>query len=91
MKRYRRPKVTEGQIKAQRGSVDGEIDLCLFYGDDVPRCDRALIMHSLFSSQYNFTMKKQELSLAEELELRGYDLDTLKFTITKKDRTTKGE
>jgi hypothetical protein len=88
MKRYRRPKVTEGQIKMQKGRLDGDVDMCIFYGDNVPRCDRALVMNSLGSErQYTDlgTMRpKFGLSLIDELEKRGYDIDTLRFSIDKK-------
>jgi hypothetical protein len=88
MKRYRRPKVTEGQIKLQKGRLDGDVDICVFYGDSVPRCDRALVMNSLGSErQYTDldTMRpKFSLSLIDELESRGYDIDTLRFSIDKK-------
>lgn len=89
MKRYRRPKVIEGQIKMQRGRIDGDDpDMCIFYGDDVPRCDRALVMNALCSERQRTdlsTMKpKFDPSLIDELEKRGYDLDTLQFSIKRK-------
>lgn len=83
-KRYRKPKVIEGQIKAQRGKVNGEVDLCIFYGDNVPRCDRSLVMNILYSEKYNHLTRKAEKSFAEELESRGYDLDTFQFSIKRK-------
>lgn len=80
-KRYRRPTVRDGQIKVQRGRLDGEVDMCIFYGDNTPRCDQALVMNLFFSSRYNYEYP----SFIEELELRGYDLDTLKFSIERKE------
>ena len=89
MKRYRRPKVVEGQIKVQKGCIDGDVDMCIFYGDNVPRCDRALVMHVLCSERQHTdlsTMRpKFEPSLIDELEKRGYDLDTLRFSIERKE------
>jgi len=86
--KYRRPKVTEGQIKMQRGRIDGETDMCIFFGDDVPRCDRALVMSAICSErQYTdfSTMKPRfDPSLIDELENRGYDIDTLRFSIDRK-------
>lgn len=88
-KRYRRPKVIEGQIKMQKGKIDGDIDMCIFYGDNVPRCDRALVMNALCSKrQYTDLSAKHprfEPSLVDDLEKRGYDLDTLKFSIKRKE------
>lgn len=83
MKRYRAPKVVEGQIKMQRGRIDGGVDMCIFYGDNTPRCDRALVMNTLCCDQLNWK-SESEPSLIEELEKRGYDLDTLKFSIERK-------
>lgn len=83
-KTYRRPKVLEGQMKFQRGKIDGDVDMCIFYGDSIPRCDRALVMNAFGSGHYSLSTKKTMPSFLEELEARGYDLDTLKFTIKKK-------
>lgn len=83
MKRYRRPKVIEGQIKMQRGNVDGAPDMCIFYGDNVPRCDRALVMNALCFGQLSWD-RKMLPSLVEELEKRGYDMETLRFSIERK-------
>lgn len=88
MKIYRRPKVKTGQIKLQKGKVDGYVDICIFFGDDVPRCDRALVMQAFCSERQRLdirTMKPAfDASLIEELEKRGYDIDTLRFSIDKK-------
>lgn len=82
MKRYRRPKVIEGEIKMQRGRIDGDDpDMCIFYGDEVPKCDRALVMNTLCFETYNHLTRATKPSLIEELERRGYDMDTLKFSI----------
>ncbi len=75
----------------QKGKLDGEIDMLIFYGDSVPRCDRALVMNTLCSTrQYtdlSTGLPRFDPSLIDELEARGYDLDTLKFSITKKQET----
>ena len=83
MKRYRRPKVYEGQIKMQMGKDYGSVDMCIFYGDSIPKCDRALILNTLCLESLNW---KQEInpSLINELDKRGYDLDTLRFSIERK-------
>ena len=88
MKKYRRPKLTNGQIKLQKHRLDGEVDVCVFYGDDVPRCDRALVMYAFTSTRQRTDLKTMkpafDPSFIDELESRGYDLDTLRFTIDKK-------
>jgi len=82
-KRYRSPKVIEGQIKMQRGKVDGDADMCIFCGDNVPRCDGALVMNALCFGHLSHD-RKMLPSLIEELENRGYDMETLRFSIEKK-------
>ena len=76
--------MVEGQIKMQRGRLDGEEDMLIFFGDGVPRCDRALVFNTLCSDRYGFNSTKPDPSFIEELELRGYDLETLKFSIERK-------
>ncbi len=67
----------------QRGKVDGDVDMCIYYGDNTPRCDRALVMYMLCSERLNYG-GGVEPSFIDDLESRGYDLDTLKFSIEKK-------
>lgn len=87
--RFRRPKAKEGQIIFQRHKVDGEIDMCVICGDNVPRCDRALVMTFFSSERQRFELGKMrptfDPSFLDELESRGYDLDTLKFSIERKE------
>ena len=82
------PKLLNKQIKLQKGKVDGDVDMCVFFGDDVPRCDRALVMHAFCSTRQRTdltTLKPTwDDSFIDELEKRGYDLDTLRFSIDKK-------
>ncbi|CAH9016111.1 conserved hypothetical protein [Vibrio phage 466E53-1] len=79
-----------GAIKFQYGRNDGELDFLVLYGDDVPRCDRALVMQSFTSKVMrqdwgNGGKVVYEDSFIEELESRGYDTSTLRFYIEKKD------
>jgi hypothetical protein len=85
---YRRPLVKDGEIKLQRGKIDGEVDMCIFYGDNIPRADRALMFSYICSENFNYS-GGERLSLIKELEIRGYDLDTLKISIKKKDEYLK--
>lgn len=82
MKRYRAPKLKEGQIVFQRGKIDGDVDMCVFW-QVVPRCDKSLVMYYLASENINFSEGSMK-SFIQELEERGYDLDTLRFSIQKK-------
>ena len=81
-KRYRSPNPKEGQIIFQRGKIDGIIDMCVFW-DNIPSCDRSLIFYYLASENINYSGGQMK-SLIQELEERGYDLDTLRFSIQKK-------
>ena len=91
-KRYRHPKPKTGEIIVKRGKLDGEVDICIYYGDDVPICDRTLVANMLFSKVQRTDFKTMlpvfSPSFLEELELRGYDLDTLRFSVRLK--ATKG-
>ena len=80
--RYRRPLVKDGEIKLQMGKIEGETDMCIFYGDNVPRADRALMFSYICSENFNYS-GGERLSLIEELKVRGYDLNTLKISIKK--------
>ena len=76
----------------QKGRLDGETDILIFFGDNVPRCDRSLVMNALCSErQYTdlTTLKPRfDASLIDELEKRGYDIDTLRFSIDQKKPNT---
>ena len=84
MRRYRRPKLAEGEIRLQRGKVDGDVDMCIFYGDNVPRCDRALVMNKFCFGDYDAVKRRLGESFVVELEKRGYDIETLRFSIKRK-------
>jgi len=81
-KRYRKPKLKDGQIIFQRGKIDGDIDMCIFY-ENIPRCDVSLVMYYLAAENINYRGGECK-SFLQELENRGYDLDTLRFSINKK-------
>lgn len=83
-KRWRAPKAKPGQLKAQWGKVDGMDDLCYAHGDGVPRVDARLLHNALTAERYQAFDNTWSLSFCDELEARGYDLTTLKFSIEKK-------
>lgn len=103
MKRYRTPKAKPGELKVQWGKLPhNNPDLCYCWGEGVSRADSSLL-HYTFSSKRPVLSKCYEAMLSgessqisfdpsflEELEARGYDLTTLRFSIQKKtDQTAK--
>lgn len=80
-----RPPKKAGSIKFQYGNCEGELDYIVLYGDDTPRCDRALVFNAFCSKRqsYNFStrMVDYEKSFVDELIDRGYDISTLRFSI----------
>lgn len=90
-KRYRTPTAKRGELKAAYGRVDRHNNPSLVYiwGGGGAQSPDARILASAFEDKrhgYSFpTMKPEERpSLVEELEARGYDITTLRFTIQKK-------
>lgn len=85
-KRLRKPRKA-GVLKAKFGTHGGETDFFILYGDGVPFCDRALLMHTLTSKKMAFCYDKQapffEPSFLEELKMRGYDIETLSFSVSR--------
>lgn len=83
-----RPPKKAGSIKFQQGRLQGEIDFLVLFGDDTPRCDRALVFNAFCSKRqsYNYSLRaiEYEKSFVDELIDRGYDISTLRFSIDKK-------
>ena len=81
-KRYRRRSPKPRELIAYLGRIDGEPpDLIFAWGDGIARCDAALLNHAL-TQRRAFDVGE---SLFDELKKRGYDLDTLRFSIKKPD------
>ena len=85
MKRWRAPKARRGQLKVQWGKLRHDSpDIIYTHGDGTSRADSRLL-HFMFSQgHYSPLDKTFGKSLYDELESRGYDLTTLKFSISKK-------
>jgi hypothetical protein len=101
-KRFRKPKVKPGQLIVYWGRVDGDSpDICYNWGGGgASKCDGSLL--NMMFSGYGHVVKDDPPKLSEmiyghvheshfsgylrELELRGYDLSTLKFTIQQKEK-----
>ena len=73
-------------IKFQWGRLEGELDYLLLF-TDVPPCDRALVMQHFTSTKcsHDHINNKAvfEPSFIDELEQRGYDTKTLRFSVEK--------
>lgn len=77
MKRWRCPKAKQGELKAQYGKLRYcDPDILYVGGGMTSNSDRRML-HNVFSGPTH-------LSLYGELEARGYDLTTFKFSIQKK-------
>lgn len=80
-KRYRMPVAKDGELLVKYGQEHGERDL--FYcwpenGEGMKR-DSGIVMNA-----FEVADVYEGRSLRQELELRGYDITTLKFSIKKK-------
>lgn len=84
-KRYRSPRAKPGQLKAQWGKIpDVAPDLCYAWGDGACRSDARLLDDALSGKTYSPIRLEWNSSFLEELEKRGYDITTLKFSVQKK-------
>lgn len=79
-KRWRTPKAKPGELKIAYGKDCGDIDL--FYchgGSGADKCDSRMLSHFIEDVAYF-----EGRNLRQELEYRGYDITTLKFTVQRK-------
>lgn len=90
MKRFRRPVLKDGELRVYWGKLphDSPDIIYEWKGNSSMRYDSRLL-HYHFSSRRPdpFTkplFSKMDPSLIEELEARGYDITTVKFSIMKK-------
>ena len=85
-KRWREPKAKDGELKAQWGKLQHDTpDLCYAWGDGCSRRDGHLLHNVLTGERFSPGLPvKSEKGLVAELEERGYDITTLKFSIQKK-------
>jgi hypothetical protein len=92
-----KPTVRPGELHIYYGVLDRHSapDVIYHSGDGCCRSDRALLHHVIGSQRQRFiygeearkegTNFKFDPSLLDELEARGYDLATLRFSIKKKE------
>lgn len=91
MRRYRTPTAKPGEIKIVYGKADrySRPDLCVAWGDGVDMKPTArLVMNALEGKRMTRAFPSMDVtyepSLIEELETRGFDITTLRFTIQRK-------
>jgi hypothetical protein len=88
--RLRTPKAKPGQLVVAWGRVDRHSNPSVVYAypDRDGKCDSRVLCDALEGERYQPTLSRPgytvEKSLLEELEERGYDLTTLRITISKK-------
>ena len=92
MKRLRRPKLKDGELRMYWGRVDGDYpDIVLAWQGDASMKRDTALLHLVMCTQRpdpraHPIFSKMDPSLIQELEVRGYDLRTLKFSIMKKEQ-----
>ena len=91
---YRTPTAKPGEIKVAYGKTDrySDPDLCVAWGAGPDmKCTGRLIMNAITEERtgYSFPTLQPERrpSLVDELEARGFDITTLRFSIQRKDST----
>lgn len=84
-KRWRAPKARDGQLKMQYGKLPhDEPDMCVVWGSGCAKADSRLLMNRLHEKIFSPGTFDNDPGLIEELENRGYDITTLRFSIEKK-------
>jgi hypothetical protein len=88
LRRYRSPTAKPGEIKIAYGKANryDAPDLCAAWGGaGASKPDARTVMHALTEKRVARAFPSMEYeerpSLVEELEARGYDIETLRFTI----------
>jgi len=90
MKRLRKPKLKDGELRVYWGKLPHDSPDVIFAWQGEPSMKRdSKLLHSVICSDQPdlFTtplFSKMNPSLVKELELRGYDITTINFSIMKK-------
>lgn len=89
-KRFRRPKLKNGELRVYWGKLprDSADVIIAWQGDPSMKRDANFLFYSLCNEhpdvQAIHLFSKMKPSVVKELEARGYDITTLKFSIMKK-------
>jgi len=90
MKRLRKPKLKDGELRIYWGRLphDNPDIIFAWQGDSSMKRDSRLLYNAVVCDQPDLhttpLFSKMNPSLIKELELRGYDITTIKFSIMKK-------
>ena len=91
MKRCRKPTAKPNELKVEWGKLPHENpDIIYCWGENVPKVD-SRYLHWIFGCEHPSGQVDDkgliiwDPSVLDELEKRGYDLTTLKFSIKKKE------
>lgn len=91
-RRYRTPKAKPGEVKVAFGKPSrfDDPDLCVAWGGGgADKPDARTVLHALTEKRWGWAFPSMEIeerpSLVEELEARGYDITTLRFTVQRLD------
>ena len=83
-KRYRKPSAKAGELLVKYGQEYGDVDLFYCYPDNEcgMKRDSRFLMHAF---EKTVIFSEDGRTLRQELEARGYDITTLKFSVMKKE------
>lgn len=85
-KRFRTPKPKPGELRLLWGKLPHDNpDILYLWGEGTHKADSRLLHYMFSSKRYAPGGMTPEPSFIEELESRGYDITTIKFSISKKD------
>ena len=90
MKRFRKPKLKDGELRIYYGKLphDNPDVVLAWQGDSMMKRDTALLHHFICSQHpdphFRPIFGKMNKSLVDQLVERGYDITTLNFSIMKK-------
>ena len=83
-KRWRAPKPRPNELRILFGKLPNDSpDILYVWGEGTSRADSRLLHYMFSSKRYAPGSFEAEASFIEELEKRGYDIETLKFSIQK--------
>jgi hypothetical protein len=94
-KRLRAPNAKPGELKMQWGKLPGDCpDMCFAWGDGCSKRDGNFLHYVLASARPTHNRDEHgrpmfDKSVLEQLDERGYDLTTLRFSIRKKPSNAK--
>lgn len=84
-KRYREPKPKPNTLELKWGKLRHDHpDILVIWGEGCAKADSRLLLSALTSRTYDPGTYNASPGLIEELKTRGYDIETIRFSIKKK-------